>query len=417
MTTTANTLKVNVTEIEKIETGSLIPYAKNSRTHSPQQVAQIAASIREFGFTNPVLVADDLTIIAGHGRVLAAQSLGLDCVPCLRLSHLDEHQRRAYVLADNRLALNAGWDDELLALELGALRDDGFDLDLLGFEDAELRALLEVQTIEEEGAADEAEESVPVVSVEGDMWLLGSSRVICGSSTDADVVARLLEGCSPGMMVTDPPYGVEYEPNWRQQLGKRAQRGEVANDEISDWREAWALFPGAVAYVWHSDRYSAAVYDSLTACDFEIRSQLIWNKSRFAISRGHYHWKHEPCWYSVRKGASAKWSGDRKQCTVWDIETEDLDTGHGTQKPLECMLRPMRNHGHDVIYDPFLGSGTTIIAAESIGRSARGCELNPVYVDVIVRRWQQATGGTAVIDGDGRSFAEVEGAREGRGDG
>ena len=295
-----------MSEIEHVDVGRLIPYAKNSRTHSPQQVAQIAASIREFGFTNPVLIADDITIIAGHGRVQAAQSLGLDSVPCLRLSHLDERQRRAYVLADNRLALNAGWDDELLALELGALKDDGFDLDLLGFEDAELRALLEVQAIEEGDAqTGQVDESAPVVSVEGDMWLLGDSRVICGSSTDSDVVGRLLDGCSPGMMVTDPPYGVEYEPNWRQMLGERAMRNDVSNDDRADWREAWALFPGGVAYVWHSDRYSSNVYESLVACGFEVRSQIIWNKSRFAISRGHYHWKHEPCWYAVRKGASA----------------------------------------------------------------------------------------------------------------
>lgn len=295
----------------------LIPYARNARTHSDAQVAQIAASIREFGFTNPLLVDAERNVIAGHGRLLAARKLGLTEVPTLELAHLSEAQRRAYVIADNRLALSAGWDDDLLRLELGELQADGFDLALTGFDLDEITGLLAEPST---GLTDPddvpAAPEVPVSRL-GDLWLLGRHRLLCGDSTDPATVERVLAGVRPHLMVTDPPYGVEYDPAWRNRagLGSTQRVGKVENDDRADWREAWALFPGDVAYGWHGALHATTVADSLAACGFDIRAQVIWAKDRLVLGRRHYHWQHEPCWCAVRGGAKGHWSGDRKQTT------------------------------------------------------------------------------------------------------
>ncbi len=272
-------------------------YARNARTHSEAQVALIAGSIREYGFTNPVLVDGANGIIAGHGRVIAARKLGLAQVPVIELAHLTEVQKRAYILADNRLAEQAGWDKALLALELGDLRDMAVDLESLGFEAGELDALLR------SAEADEREHDIPPVPVvpvsrPGDLWRLGPHRLICGDATDAATVAKVLNGVRPHLMVTDPPFGVNYDPAWRNEVGaaKTKRVGKVLNDHRADWREAWALFPGDVAYVWHGALHATTVAESLTACGFAIRSQIIWAKERLVLSRGDYHWQHEPCW-------------------------------------------------------------------------------------------------------------------------
>ncbi len=236
----------------------------------------------------------------------------------------------------------------------------------------------------------------------GDVWLLGDHRLVCGDATDLTIVALALAGAVPHLMVTDPPYGVNYDPSWRAKIvdaasGRRkvvGAIGKVANDDIADWRAAWALFPGDVAYVWHGALNGHVVRAGLEACRFLIRSQIIWDKGRLIISRGAYHWRHEPCWYAVRRGRTARWTGDRKQVTVWQIPHRRSETGHGTQKPLLAMQRPMLNHSQpgDAVYDPFVGSGTTIIAAEMIGRHCLAIEIDPVYVDVAVRRWEAHTG-------------------------
>ena len=397
---------------------ALLPYARNARTHSDAQVAQLAASIVEFGWTNPVLVDGGGTIIAGHGRVLAARKLGLTEVPCIVLAHLTDAQRRALVIADNRLALSAGWDDEMLASELIGLRDDGFSLPLLGFGDDEIGRLLAVQTEGLTDPDDVPEDQAEAVSRAGDLWVMGRHRLICGDSTDAGSIAILLAGVKPGIMVTDPPYGVEYDAAWRTRAGlqKTGANGVVLNDDRADWREAWALFPGDVAYVWHAAGFhSVAVAESLVASGFDVRMQVIWAKPRLVIGRGHYHMQHEPCWYAVRKGSTASWTGDRKQTTLWQIEHRKSDTGHSTQKPVECMKRPIENHTNpgQSVYEPFSGSGTTIIACEMTGRHCFAVELNPPYVDMAVRRWQQFTGLDAVLEGDGRTFAEVAASRTG----
>ncbi|MCQ0972202.1 site-specific DNA-methyltransferase [Paracoccus sp. TK19116] len=394
----------------------LIPYANNARTHSEAQVAGLAGSIREFGFNNPVLVDGANGIIAGHGRVLAAQKLGLSDVPVIELSHLSETQKRAYIIADNRLAEQAGWNAQLLSLELGDLADLDVDLTSLGFEGAELDKLLG------HDAPDPHEEETPEppsdpVSRPGDLWILGSHRLICGSSTDPDTVTRILNGVTPHLLVSDPPYGVNYDPAWRNEVGaaKTKRTGKVLNDDRADWREAWALFPGEVAYVWHGALHAATVAESLEATGFAIRSQIIWAKERLVLSRGHYHWQHEPCWYAVR--GTGHWSGDRKQSTLWTIPGRDQDakTVHGTQKPVECMRRPMLNNSSpgQAVYEPFCGSGSSIIAAETTGRHCYAVELDPAYVDVIVLRWQAFTGKKAVLEGDGRTFGTIAAERQG----
>jgi DNA modification methylase len=386
-------------------------------------VAQIAASIREFGFTNPVLVDGDRGIIAGHGRVLAARKLGLDEVPVIELTHLTEAQRRAYVIADNKLALNAGWDMDLLKVELGGLQADGFDLGLTGFSGDELAGLFAEST---DGLTDPDEApEVPVdpVSVLGDVWLLGRHRIVCGDCTDALVVDKALNGVKPHLMVTDPPYGVVYDADWRNKamradgspIAGRAV-GKVLNDDRADWREAWALFPGDVAYIWHAGNMAHIVADSLLASGFGIRAQIIWAKSQFVIGRGHYHPHHEPCWYAVREkqGATGHWNGDRKQSTLWQIDKpRKSETGHSTQKPVECMKRPIENNSSpgQAVYEPFSGSGTTIIAAEMTGRSCHAIELNPAYVDVAIKRWQDFTGQQATLEADGRAFDVMAASR------
>ena len=402
--------------VEQRELSALIPYARNARTHSEAQVALIAGSIREFGFVNPVLVDGANGIIAGHGRVLAARQLGLARVPVIELAWLTEAQKRALVLADNRLAERAGWDRDMLALEAADLSELGVDLCDLGFEAAEIDALLHGD------AADPREEETPEapavpVSRPGDLWLLGPHRLLCGSATEPADVARLLGGMKPQLMATDPPYGVAYDPGWRNRAGlsETKRTGKVLNDDRADWRAAWALFPGDVAYVWHGALHATTVAESLVACGFDIRSQIIWSKERLVLSRGDYHWQHEPCWYAVRQKGRARWNGDRKQTTLWSIPSrgEDATTVHGTQKPVEAMRRPMLNNSApgQPVYEPFSGSGTSLIAAESCGRVSLSMELDPAYVDVAVLRWQAYAGATATLDGDGRSFAEIAAER------
>jgi len=410
-------------QIERIGVEALIPYARNSRTHSDAQVAQIAASIREFGFTNPVLVDEANGIIAGHGRVLAARKLRMPDVPAIRLSHLTEAQKRAYVIADNKLALNAGWDIELLRLEINDLRGLEFDVALTGFSTEELDALMAAPGTEgltDPDAIPEAPERP--IAVPGDVWLLGRHRLVCGDCTDALAVEKSLNGVKPHLMVTDPPYGVEYDADWRNQAlagkpradgkiggGGRAV-GKVENDDKADWREAWALFPGDVAYVWHAGNMAHVVAESLMASDLGIRAQIIWAKSQFVIGRGDYHPQHEPCWYAVRKGRKGHYDGGRKQSTLWQIDKpRKSETGHSTQKPVECMKRPIENNSSpgQAIYEPFSGSGTTIIAAEMTGRACHAIELNAAYVDVAVKRWQEFAGQVATLEGDGRSFADM----------
>lgn len=409
-------MRCDASTIERVPVEALLPYAANARTHSDDQIAQIAASIAEFGFNAPCLIDERGILIAGHGRLLAAKRLGLRDVPAIRLAHLTDAQARAFRIADNQIALNATWDDALLSAEVARLKDDGVDLDLLGFGEDELDSLLD--GLDAAGGQADGEDVVPEPSADpitrpGDLWVLGEHRLLCGDATSADDVERLLDGAVPHLMVTDPPYGVDYDPTWRNLAGvsATARTGRVSNDDRADWRDAWALFPGDVVYVWHAGVHCRTVAESLEACGLAIRSQIIWAKPRFVLGRGDYHWQHEPCFYAVRKGASGNWQGARDQSTLWTIGIGDEDsaTVHGTQKPVECMRRPMLNNSAkgDSVYEPFAGSGSTIVAAESTGRRCFAMEIDPRYCDVIIERWQTFASAAAVLAGDRCSFSDI----------
>ena len=423
------------TELEIVPIESLVPYSGNARTHSDRQVEVIANLMLRFGITAPVLRDGDGTIIAGHARVRAAllnrarghERFGM--LPVITACGWSEDEKRAYAIADNQSALLAGWNFGMLASEVQALAGAGFDTASLGFSESDLRRM----TGYADGltAPDAAPALTDAVSRSGDLWLLDRHRVLCGDATKGADVQKLLAASKPSLMVTDPPYGVDYDPAWRRAAGVSASArvGKVPNDDRADWREAWALFPGDVAYVWHAGRFAADVQRSLAVAGFDIRAQIMWRKPHFAIGRGDYHWQHEPCWYAVRNDQKSRWSGDRKQSTVWDIagvaakgadiETENAASVHGTQKPVECMRRPMENNSHagDIVYDPFLGSGTTLIAAEQCERICFGLEIDPRYADVIVRRWQDFTGKPANLAGVQKTFREIEEERKNTGNG
>jgi DNA modification methylase len=394
----------------------LIPSARNARTHSPAQIAEIAGSIRSFGFSNPILVGAEGDIVAGHGRLAAARRLGIKQVPVVVLTGLTDLQRRQLLLADNRIALNAGWDLDMLNIELKDLTLLGADLAALGFTTQELAQALSPQR----GTGLTGENETPelpenAVSTLGDGWCAGPHRIACGDCTDANAVSRLLAGVTPHLMVTDPPYGVDYDPAWRHRLGvnQSVRRGKVRNDTQADWESAWALFRGDIAYVWHGALHATTVAESLRRQGFSIRAQIIWAKERLVLGRGDYHWQHEPCYYAVR--SKGFWTGDRRQTTLWSIPSgnQDAETPHSTQKPAECMRRPIQNNSSpgQAIYDPFLGSGTTLIAAETIGRVCLAMELEPAFVDVAVRRWQSFTGKKAALLSNGWLFESVAAER------
>tara|TARA_R110000868_G_scaffold164636_1_gene397362 strand:- start:361 stop:1563 length:1203 start_codon:yes stop_codon:yes gene_type:complete len=391
-------------KITQKKVDSLIPYVKNSRTHSDAQVAQIAASIKEFGWTNPILVDGDNGIIAGHGRLMAARKLGYKEVPTIELSDLTETQKRAYIIADNRLALNAGWDNEMLTIELNDLLADGFALELLGFDPKELNALLEPEVVQ--GLTDE--DAVPDVPEEpktklGDIYQLGNHRLMCGDSTNVEAVVELTGGAGVDMLLTDPPYNVAYEGKTKESL--TIQNDSMGNDQFRQFlRDAFVtadtvMKKGAVFYIWHADIEG---YNFRGACDdagWKVRQCLIWKKSSMVMGRQDYHWKHEPCLYGWKDGAGHLWAADRKQTTILEFEKPHRNGEHPTMKPVALFEYQMLNNtkGGDMVLDLFGGSGTTMLAAEKHGRHAYLMELDPKYCDVIVKRWEDFTGKTAVL--------------------
>lgn len=381
----------------------LIPYARNSRTHSDAQVAQIAASIREFGFTNPVLVDGANGVIAGHGRILAARKLGLDTVPVIELAHLSEAQKRAYVIADNKLALNAGWDDEMLRLEISELTDAGFDVSLLGFSDEEL-ALMDPEQVE--GLTDEdAVPDVPDVPVTalGDVWLLGKHRLMCGDSTSIDAVDRLMAWQKADMVFTDPPYNIDYQ-------GVKDKREKIKNDKMSDGDFLQFLrdtvMPCDVMYVCCSWQYAHIFKQAMSELERPAKAMIVWDKVNPAQHLDLYYKQHEIIFYHGPFGATKTVRGD-----VWQLKRQQ-NTLHPTMKPVELIELALGDHpARQVVYDSFGGSGSTLIACEKMGRTARMMELDPKYCDVIVKRWQDFTGKQATLESDGRTFAEVAGER------
>jgi site-specific DNA-methyltransferase (adenine-specific) len=386
--------------IEMIGIEKLIPYAKNSRTHSEEQVAQLAGSIKEFGFNNPVLIGQDDVIIAGHGRVMAARKVGLMEVPCIRLTHLTETQRKAYIIADNRLALNAGWDNELLTIELNDLLADNFALDILGFDTDELKNLLD-PVKPTEGLTDE--DAVPEVPEEpktkpGDIYRLGKHRLMCGDSTSIDALEKLCDGQLVDMWLTDPPYNVAYEGGTKEKL--TIKNDSMGDDQFRQFlRDSYTaadmvMKPGAVFYIWHADLEGYNFRGAAKDAGWTVRQCLIWKKSSLVMGRQDYHWKHEPCLYGWKDGAGHLWAADRKQTTILEFDKPSRNGEHPTMKPVGLFEYQMLNNtkGGDIVLDSFGGSGTTLIAAEKNGRIARIMELDPKYCDVIVKRWEDFTG-------------------------
>ena len=397
----------------------LIPFARNPRTHSDAQVAQIAASIDEFGFNNPILVDTKAGIIAGHGRLLAARKLGLKEVPVIVLDHLSESQKRAYIIADNKLAENAGWDDDLLRSELAALQEESFDISVIGFDDEELARLLAAQDATEGLTDEDAVPPLPEnpVSRAGDLWLLGDHKLLVGDATDQGDVARLMAGDAADLVFIDPPYNVDYEGYTEQHLkikGDRMSDGEFKEFLGAAFRSCRSIVkPGASLYVCHSSSWQREFQNALESAGFEVRCQIIWAKNTFAWGFGRYKFQHEPIFYVHVAAQKDPWYGDKTQSTLWQENKPAANRIHPTAKPVELVERALINSSKtgDIIADLFGGSGSTLIGCQRRGRKARLMEIDPKYADCIVRRYQEYTGKIGVLGGDGRSFDEVAAER------
>jgi DNA modification methylase len=400
-------------DYESVE--ALIPYAANSRTHSDAQVAQIAASIKEFGWTNPILIDGDNSIIAGHGRLMAARKLGMAEVPVICIDHLTKAQQRALVIADNQLAMNAGWDMDMLKAEIEGLKLDDFDVDLLGFDDKFLDGLLEPEPTE--GLTDE--DAVPEVpehpkTVLGDVWVLGNHRLMCGDSTSIDAVEKLMDGAKADMVFTDPPYGVNYhsqQPTMYYGNGKKGKtRERILNDEDTDiYNNIFPIIKGynnGVSYVFCGAGSEATLLNAVADNDLKIVNTLVWDKMRFGGQCLNANYK--PCfeifyYIDAIKGNRA-WCGANNNETIWRLKRDAKTELHPTQKPVELAEKAIRNHSVGIVLDLFGGSGSTLIACEKANRNARLMELDPKYCDVIVKRWQDFTGKQAIHAETGEPF-------------
>jgi len=405
-------------KIEQWPTAKLLPYARNARTHSEEQVAQIAASIAEFGFTNPILAGSDGVIVAGHGRLAAAQKLGLESVPVVVLDHLTSTQRRALIIADNRIAENAGWDDAMLRIELQSLQEDGFNLDITGFDaDALAEIMAGEETTVDGQTDDDAVPEVPVtpISRPGDVWELGKHRLVCGDATDPKSYELLMAEAQADMVFTDPPYNVDYANSAKDKM--RGKDRPILNDNLGDGFYDFLL----AAMTPMLSRCSGAVYVAMSSSELDTLQQafraaggkwstfIIWAKNTFTLGRADYQRQYEPILYGWPEGQNRHWCGDRDQGDVWNIKKPQKNDLHPTMKPVELVERAIRNSSRpgDIVLDPFGGSGTTLIAAEKTGRIGWLIELDPKYVDVIVRRWQDWSGREAYREADAVKFNDL----------
>ena len=413
-------MKIELWPIDRVK-----PYPGNLRKISQAAIDKVALSIAQYGFRQPLVADRDGILVVGTRRLLASRKLGLEHVPVHVADNLTPEQVRGYRLMDNRSHEDTDWIPEALKTEIVALEAAKFPLNFTGFLQREIDEMMVDAAAENfADAGGGPGGSAKIVTEPDELWQCGPHRVLCGDSTNSEQVTRLVADAHPLLMTTDPPFGVRYCPEWREEagLGKQVQVGKVANDDRVDWTAAYTLFPGDVAYVFHAGLHAAEVATHLNTAGFEIRSQIIWAKPTFVLSRGMYHWQHEPCFLAIRRGCGSHWRGSRTQSTLWSVPSlnpfggrnaEETPTGHSTQKPVELMRRPILNHTEpgEVVYDPFLGSGTTLIAAEMNGRVCHGLEIERKYVDLIVRRWQDFTGRSATLEGDGRSFDEIRALR------
>ena len=378
------------------DVNDLIPYIRNARTHSESQIAQIAASIKEFGFLSPILIAEDNTILAGHGRLAAAQKLGLKQVPCVKENHLTETQRRAYIIADNRLSLNAGWDEDMLEIELSELQGADFDLDLLGFDESELTSIFKDGKEVKDDDFDVTEElNKPSFSKVGDTWTLGRHRLICGDSTKEETYKSLMEGKKVNLVVTDPPYNVNYE----------GSAGKIKNDNMDNDKfynfllEAFSNMEKVMAddasiYVFHADTEGLNFRKAFNDAGFYLSGCCIWKKPSLVLGRSPYQWQHEPCLYGWKKKGKHQWYSGRKETTIWEFEKPKKNAEHPTMKPIPLLAYPITNSSmsNTLILDPFGGSGSTLIACEQTDRSCYTIELDEKFCDVIVKRYIEQVG-------------------------
>lgn len=378
------------------DVNDLIPYIRNARTHSESQIAQIAASIKEFGFLSPILIAEDNTILAGHGRLAAARKLGLTKVPCVKESHLTETQRRAYIIADNKLSLNAGWDEDILAIELSELQGADFDLDLLGFDESELASIFEDdKEVEDDDFDVEEELNKPCFSKSGDIWTLGRHRLICGDSTKEETYKSLMEDKKANLVVTDPPYNVNYEGSAGKIKNDNMNTDKFYNfllDAFSNMEKVMA--DDASIYVFHADTEGLNFRKAFNDAGFYLSGCCIWKKPSLVLGRSPYQWQHEPCLYGWKKKGKHQWYSGRKETTIWEFEKPKKNADHPTMKPIALLAYPISNSSmsNTLILDPFGGSGSTLIACEQTDRSCYTIELDEKFCDVIVKRYIEQVG-------------------------
>ena len=408
------------TEMQLVPVTKLVPYVNNARTHSPEQINKLRASLREFGFINPVIIDRNYGVIAGHGRIMAAKEEGITEVPCVFADHLSEAQKKAYILADNRMAMDAGWDEELLRVEIEALQGMDFDPLLTGFDEAELADLFGEETEAKEDDFDvEAELEKPTVTQSGDVWTLGRHRLICGDSTQPETFDILMQGKKANLVVTDPPYNVNYE----------GTAGKIKNDNMASEKFyqflldaftniARVMADDASIYVFHADTEGLNFRKAFSDAGFYLSGCCIWKKPSLVLGRSPYQWQHEPCLYGWKKNGKHQWYSDRKQTTIWEFDKTKKNTDHPTMKPIPLLAYPICNSSmsNTLILDPFGGSGSTLIACEQTDRSCYTAELDEKYCDVIVKRYIGQVGSAEGVfverDGEQIPYSEVEGGDE-----
>lgn len=402
------------TEMQLVPITKLVPYVNNARTHSPEQINKLRSSLREFGFINPVIIDRDFGVIAGHGRILAAKEEGIAEVPCVFADHLTEAQKKAYILADNRMAMDAGWDEELLRVEIEALQAEAFDLSLTGFDEKELSDLFKRDgDVQEDDFDVDAELEKPTFSKSGDVWTLGRHRLVCGDSTKAETFDTLMQGRKANLVVTDPPYNVNYE----------GTAGKIKNDNLADEKFYQFLFDAfsniekvmaddASIYVFHADTEGLNFRKAFADAGFYLSGCCIWKKPSLVLGRSPYQWQHEPCLYGWKKSGKHQWYADRKQTTIWEFEKTKKNTDHPTMKPIPLLAYPIQNSSmsNTLVLDPFGGSGSTLIACEQTDRDCYTIELDEKYCDVIVKRYIEQVGSadSVFVERDGKTYTFEE---------
>lgn len=404
------------TEMQLVDINKLIPYVNNARTHNAQQINKLRSSLREFGFINPVIIDRDFNVIAGHGRIMAAKEEGINEVPCVFVDYLTEAQKKAYILADNRMAMDAGWDEELLKVEIEALQAEDFDLSLTGFDESELAGFFDTADDAKDDDFDmDAELEKPPVTKSGDLWLLGNHRLLCGDSTKEESYTLLMNGKKANLVVTDPPYNVNYQ----------GTAGKIKNDNLENDKfyqflfDAFTCMEKAMAndasiYVFHADTEGLNFRKAFADAGFYLSGTCIWKKQSLVLGRSPYQWQHEPCLFGWKKNGKHQWYSDRKQTTIWEFDKPKKNGDHPTMKPVPLIAYPIKNSSMSncIVLDPFGGSGSTLIACEQTNRICHTIELDEKYCDVIVKRYIEQVGSaenvSVVRDGKTIRFDDLE---------